>query len=240
MKDGRILNSASHSLPLANVLSHGRNKASHIIGDESNLIGNQLTLEIVARNSTQTNVTHQLRHCARFVYSVAGVRSPVMSRLPLLLILVTLLSLTFTFASESRRGENGNRLVLEDDEDFFARQSMMTAENYVKAQLDSVAPLPYAIGQNNYTYAHSSGVRLFYLYVPTSYGLQPTKNVSLILVLHGLTDHAINFAHGLSNMTAKAEEMGFIILYPQGSTGYRGTGMNQSLRDRSEIETKQA
>lgn len=88
----------------------------------------------------------------------------------------------------------------------------------------STTPLPWQAGiQNNYTYSHSSGVRLFYLYVPSSY--DASKNVSLVLCFHGLTSHAMDFAFG-SNMTRKAEEVGFILLYPQGSTGYRGTGWN--------------
>ena len=101
---------------------------------------------------------------------------------------------------------------------------------YIDATIEHTAveigqPMPFVVGaQNNYTFVHSSGVRLFYLYVPSAY--TPTKNVSLVFAIHGLTDHAIPFAVGRTNMTTKAEAMNFIVLYPQGTTGYRGTGWN--------------
>lgn len=86
-----------------------------------------------------------------------------------------------------------------------------------------VAPLAFQAGQqNNYTFATEMGTRLFYVYVPSSY--DGTRNVSLVLAMHGLTDHAVNFAVVFTKMAARAEARGFILLYPQGTTGHRGTG----------------
>ena len=59
--------------------------------------------------------------------------------------------------------------------------------------------------------------------MPQSYNSANTHPVSLVLALHGLGGHAVNFATGI-NMTSQSETYGFILVYPQGSTSILGTG----------------
>jgi len=64
------------------------------------------------------------------------------------------------------------------------------------------------------------GNRTYSVWVPSSYNeADPT---SLVFALHGLGDHAVHFAQR-ANFTNKSEEIGFLGIYPQGSTGAIGT-----------------
>lgn len=83
--------------------------------------------------------------------------------------------------------------------------------------------LPYHLGANNYNLTRPEGVRTWNLWVPT--GFNTSADWSLVLALHGLGDDAIDFVSD-TNLTALADERGFLLAYPQGSTGLIGTGWN--------------
>jgi polyhydroxybutyrate depolymerase len=88
----------------------------------------------------------------------------------------------------------------------------------------SATPVKWSYGENSYTITgRPEGTRSWYLYIPESY--QASQSVSLVLALHGLGDTAQSFTHDV-NLTNIAEAEGFILVYPQGSTGLLGTGWN--------------
>ena len=85
-------------------------------------------------------------------------------------------------------------------------------------------PLVWSYGENEYIIVgRPEGIRNWFMYVPESY--KPSVSVTLVLTLHGLQDNAQIFAQQV-NITQFAETEGFIVLYPQGSTGLLGTGWN--------------
>ncbi|MDQ2887649.1 MAG: PHB depolymerase family esterase, partial [Chloroflexota bacterium] len=63
-----------------------------------------------------------------------------------------------------------------------------------------------------YTYTGPSGERLYYVYVPRSY--RTGDAVPLLVMLHGCTQKAIDFAAG-THMNELAERHNFIVVYPQ-------------------------
>ena len=78
--------------------------------------------------------------------------------------------------------------------------------------------LPVALGNNDIM---SSGEkRHFYLYVPPSYDGNPT---ALIFNFHGYGSNSIQ-EEKLSGMSAKADEAGFIVVYPDGNQAAWFTG----------------
>ena len=78
--------------------------------------------------------------------------------------------------------------------------------------------LPVAVGDNDIM---SSGEkRHFYLYVPPSYDGNPT---ALIFNFHGYGSNSIQ-EEKLSGMSAKADEAGFIVVYPDGNQAAWFTG----------------
>jgi len=85
------------------------------------------------------------------------------------------------------------------------------------------AGLTWQYGQNNYTMSRPEGERSYLVYVPRSYS--PSRAVSLVLSMHGLGDHNEHFSTR-TNLTAEAEEWGFVAIFPQGSTGPLGTAWN--------------
>lgn len=93
----------------------------------------------------------------------------------------------------------------------------------VEAKRVGSTALDWQYGQNNFTMQRPEGLRDFYVYVPSSYSAD--RPVSLIFTLHGLNDHALSFSTRV-NITQTAEAIGFIAVYPQGSTSILGTSWN--------------
>lgn len=65
-----------------------------------------------------------------------------------------------------------------------------------------------------FTYSSSQGSRNYYVYTPANY--QPGTAVPLIVMLHGCTQSAADFAAG-TQMNALADQKQFIVVYPQES-----------------------
>lgn len=63
-----------------------------------------------------------------------------------------------------------------------------------------------------YTYKDTGGNRPYFVYTPVNY--QVRTAVPLLVMLHGCTQTALDFATGTS-MNLLAEQYGFIVLYPQ-------------------------
>lgn len=105
--------------------------------------------------------------------------------------------------------------------------------HYAEAQsradlLDSAAldgPLKWSYGENNYTMQRPEGERTYFIYVPRSYQSSGAVPVSLVFALHGLGDNAKRFSTR-TNLVSFSEALGFILVYPQGSTSILGTSWN--------------
>jgi poly(hydroxyalkanoate) depolymerase family esterase len=63
-------------------------------------------------------------------------------------------------------------------------------------------------------YANEAGARPYMLYIPTSHAQQ---RLPLVVMLHGCTQTALDFANG-TQMNAVAEERQFFVLYPEQTT----------------------
>ena len=72
-----------------------------------------------------------------------------------------------------------------------------------------------------YTYKDTGGNRPYFVYTPVNY--QVGTAVPLLVLLHGCSQTALDFATGTS-MNLLAEQYGFVILYPQQTSRY-----NQNL-----------
>jgi len=81
-------------------------------------------------------------------------------------------------------------------------------------------PLKWSPGENKYTLAFPFEGRDFYVYVPASYSA--AVPASLVVLLHGRGGQATDFARS-SQFQARAEQKGFVLMYPQGSMGPNGT-----------------
>ncbi|GAC1384077.1 MAG: hypothetical protein NVS4B7_19900 [Ktedonobacteraceae bacterium] len=68
-----------------------------------------------------------------------------------------------------------------------------------------------------YIYNGSAGSRPYFVYTPDSY--QPGVAVPLLVMLHGCTQSALDFATG-THMNALAEQFSFIVVYPQQTNNY--------------------
>lgn len=105
--------------------------------------------------------------------------------------------------------------------------------HYAEAQsradlLDSAAlggPLAWHYGENNYTMQRPEGERTYFIYVPRSYESSGARPVSLVFALHGLGDNARHFSTR-TNLVSFSEAIGFLLVYPQGSTSILGTSWN--------------
>jgi poly(hydroxyalkanoate) depolymerase family esterase len=66
-----------------------------------------------------------------------------------------------------------------------------------------------------YTYSSSQGSRNYYVYTPANYQLG--RSVPLVVMLHGCTQSAADFAAG-TQMDALADQDQFVVVYPQQSS----------------------
>ena len=77
------------------------------------------------------------------------------------------------------------------------------------------APLPEGASFERRTFTCAAGSRPYQLYVPAN---RPDRPAPLVVMLHGCTQGAEDFAAG-TTMNALAEEMGFLVLYPEQTQG---------------------
>jgi len=84
---------------------------------------------------------------------------------------------------------------------------------------DITAPLPPQGGGQwvTRTLHHSAGVRDYKLYRPASRAGESQETCPLVVMLHGCTQSADDFAAG-TRMNQLADEHGFLVLYPEQST----------------------
>ncbi|CAB3791158.1 hypothetical protein LMG28614_03237 [Paraburkholderia ultramafica] len=112
-------------------------------------------------------------------------------------------------------------------------QAQAQAQGQAHAQThprpNSHAPAPYTFDAetpgtfSTHTFSNSAGQRQYKLYVPAVYNNEP---VPLIVMLHGCTQNADDFAAG-TRMNEMAERHGFIVVYPnQSQAANRSTCWN--------------
>ena len=87
-------------------------------------------------------------------------------------------------------------------------------------------------GENQYSMQRPEATRTYFVYVPRSYVSSAAPgsavNASLVLLLHGLTAFAQTFADW-TGIKPYAEQFGFLLVYPQGIVGPRGTAWSVCL-----------
>ena len=87
----------------------------------------------------------------------------------------------------------------------------------VFTQQQAPQKFPSAPGDYELSLTVGSRVRTYLLHIPPSY--DGVSRASLVLVFHGYGSGGIQAVEAASNMTQKADQEGFIVVYPQGTGG---------------------
>jgi poly(hydroxyalkanoate) depolymerase family esterase len=100
------------------------------------------------------------------------------------------------------RGERGSPLV----------GDATTDTSPVPIGLDTAAPSEFITG----SFSNNAGKRSYKLYVPVGYSPDGSRDVPMLVMLHGCTQSPDDFAAG-TRMNSIADQQGFLVLYPEQS-----------------------
>ena len=102
-------------------------------------------------------------------------------------------------------------------------QSVVVSDAAGPADPDSVqisTTAPYAQSEQTGGFAHAEGAREYLVYAPTHRGVQPAP---LILMLHGCTQDAADFARG-TRVHQRAAAEGYVVVYPTQTRSHNSGG----------------